>query len=278
VTKREINDAASSLAADLNVEADLVRELAEFGFQIAEKERKPRLIIGSHSREKRGKTHFALTSPPPIGFVNIDRGTEGVIEKFKDIPIVTKTFATKSRAALTGDDYSIEEMNKDWDEMQASIRALLRSPFIRTVVVDTGSDLWEACRLAHFGTLDAQEMKGKHITYKYGAPNREFKNIIDLMHESDKNCIITNKVKNEYVNDKRTGKKERAGFNDLGFMMQLNIEHLKDEEGDFGIRIDSSRDNPEIDDEELWGPACCFYGLAKLALPGTKKADWFPGE
>ena len=42
---------------------------------------KRRLIISLEGPEKNGKTHFSLTAPGPIAFINFDIGHEGVIEK-----------------------------------------------------------------------------------------------------------------------------------------------------------------------------------------------------
>ena len=44
-----------------------------------------RLVMRISAHEKDGKTHFGLTAPPPIGVMNIDRGLEGVVEKFAKV-------------------------------------------------------------------------------------------------------------------------------------------------------------------------------------------------
>ena len=41
-----------------------------------------RLVVRVGGLEKEGKTHFALTAPGPIGAIDMDRGMEGVVEKF----------------------------------------------------------------------------------------------------------------------------------------------------------------------------------------------------
>ena len=61
-----------------------VAKLKALGFSDDIVETPRRLIASLEGREKVGKTHFALTAPPPILFFNIDIGTEGVVGKFQE--------------------------------------------------------------------------------------------------------------------------------------------------------------------------------------------------
>ena len=51
------------------------------GFKRAQVLDLKRLILSVDAEQKRGKTHFALTAPRPLGFINLDDGLEGVINK-----------------------------------------------------------------------------------------------------------------------------------------------------------------------------------------------------
>jgi len=52
------------------------------GFDLADTEVKPRVILSVEGREKEGKSHLAMTAPGPIGIINMDLGLEGVVHKF----------------------------------------------------------------------------------------------------------------------------------------------------------------------------------------------------
>jgi len=65
------------------VNEQVVKELESMGFSDDVIERPYRLIASVNGLAKTGKTHFALTAPEPIFFINIDIGTEGVVDKFQ---------------------------------------------------------------------------------------------------------------------------------------------------------------------------------------------------
>ena len=54
------------------------------GFAPIKKLDRTRLIVSVEGLEKRGKTHFAMTAPPPIAYFDMDIGAEGVVNKFED--------------------------------------------------------------------------------------------------------------------------------------------------------------------------------------------------
>jgi hypothetical protein len=93
------------------------------------------------------------------------------------------------------------------------------------------------------------------------------------------NVIYTHKVKKEYKDDKWKGGYERAGFNDMAFLAQVNIEHYRvdedeDENRPFAIKVLNCRQNADMEGEELVGPMCTFTQLGRMVFPGSKKEDW----
>lgn len=275
--KRYTDEQAANLrsfAERLGIETAEAEQLIDLGFEWAATEENPRLIVSASAKEKCGKTHFALgTTPEPVALIDFDLGTEGVVHKFANRRIIHKNFSTRRQKELSGEKYTQAEMEQEWTEIRSTILTMIRLPFIRTLVIDTATEMWEAARLSEFGKLD--QVKSHH----YGPVNREFRDIIQAVYSrKDLNALFLHKVKKEYVNDKTTGKWERAGFGDMPFLVQVNIEHYKDNTDDqgpkFGIRVVNCRQNPELDGEELEGEWCSFAKLGQLALPNSKPGDW----
>lgn len=267
---------ATRLAESLGIsDPDEILELVALGFETPDTSAHHRLIVSSSAKEKTGKTHFSIaTTPEPIAFIDFDVGTEGVIEKFPRRKMIHKKFQIRKEKMLAGDRYTQADAEADWTAVQEVIRACVRSKAIKTLVVDTATELWEVARLSEFGKLD--QVKSHH----YGPVNAEFRNIIQAPYmRSDINVIYTHKVKKEYKNDTWKGGYERAGFGDMPFLAQVNIEHyrvseMEDEDRPFAIKIINCRQNADMEGEELIGPMCTFANLGRMVFPGSSKEDW----
>lgn len=234
-----------------------------------------RLIVSVSGREKSGKTHFALTAPGPIAYFDTDVGTEGVIEKF---------VAAGKVIYHNGYDYhELQDMRKKvvgpvdpepyirmWEGMKSDYVQVMDSK-VRTVVMDTGTEIWELLRLARFGKLS------QVMPHHYGPVNAEYRQLLRLAYLSDKNLILLHKVKAEYVQEKRTGNWERAGFGDTGFMVQTNIRcwRRKNDDGllKFGITIEDCRQSAECAGLELEEPLCDFSTVAAM-ITGMDVEAW----
>jgi hypothetical protein len=218
----------------------------------------PRMILGLDGLEKSGKTHFSLTAPDPIGYISLDVGLEGVIHKFKhkriqvfeyDIPLPTP------------DEAEPVDYLKIWGEVRRTYTSLLNTKEVKTMVVDTGTELWELNRLARFGKLS--NIKPHH----YGPVNAEHRQLIKAAFNSNKNLILIHRLKDQYVNDKRTGELERAGFSGTGFQVQCNARAWwDDDEGEFKLTVTDSRHNPKVRGLELSGGMVDFGILGSMVM------------
>lgn len=233
----------------------------------------PRLIISVTGREKHGKTHFALTAPGPIAYFDLDIGTEGVVEKFvgngkqvyhKDYDYhILKDIRSKGPVDPT----PYVEM---WEQMKADFVEILGSK-VRSVIFDTATEIWELLRMSRFGKLT------QVMPHQYGPVNAEYRGLLRLAYMSNKNLILLHKMKAEYVNDKRTGAYERAGFSDTGFMVQVNVRAWRrlndDQQLVFGLTVDDCRQNAEMAGMELESPMCDFPTLASM-VTNTDQDEW----
>jgi len=238
--------------------------IKDLGFEPSAKIKvRPRIIISIEGREKQGKTHFALTAPDPIAYFSTDIGEEGVVEKFdKDIQVLRI-----QRPMAESEDSLQAEANAEWNRYKKAYQSVIRKPYIRSIVVDTATEMWEILRMARFGTAKA-------MPYMYGPVNREYRELVREAYIYDKNLILIHKMKSQYVNDKSTGKYERSGFSETGFLVQMNMECYRypvTDGGEFSVYISDCRHDPELAGEELIGPLATFPMVASMIIPD---ADW----
>lgn len=244
-------------------------------FKKAESTITPRLVAAVAAREKQGKTHFSLTAPGPIVTFNADIGLEGVVHKFindkqilvYDIPMPQIEGKNPKRVE--------EEAGKVWDDLENAFDTALNNPAVRTIVLDTATEVWEVVRLAYFGKLT--EIKPHH----YSGVNAEFRRFLKKVYNTDKNLILIQKMKAEYVNNNRTGEWEMAGFSDTAFIVQAVIYPFRIdkptmvepgvtlEKGEFGVRVHESRHNPAVNGNILTGALAAFPFVAATIIEGT---------
>lgn len=241
------------------------QRMKKMGFRSADDiEVKPRLIVSISGLEKQGKTHFALTAPGPIAFFSTDIGEEGVVGKFadKDIYVMDVDRADEDRAS---------EAEESWEKFHSAYLALLRGNDVRTLILDTATEIWELLRLARFGRLT------QVMPYQYGPVNKEYRNLIREAYSHDKNLILIHKMKVKYVKDQKTDEWERAGFADTGFLVQINAQVYRydpEDGGEFAVLVEDCRQEPSLFGEELSGDMCSFPWVAKMALPEVGPEHW----
>ena len=140
---------------------------------------------------------------------------------------------------------------------------------MRSIVWDTATEVWELIRLARFGKL------AQVLPVQYGPVNAEMRGLIRTAYDSNKNFVMLHKMKAEYINDRRTGKYERAGFGDSEYLVQVNLRTTYDpEERTFGIEILNCRQNMTLCNQAFAGDLCSFPMLAIQIIEGTALEDW----
>ena len=230
-----------------------------------------RLVIRVGGLDKDGKTHFALTAPGPIAFMNIDRGTEGVIEKFATEKTIYMTENFRDMPSTTD-----AENQKRWKAFHDCHWAALEDKKIRSIIWDTDTEAWEIARLAKFGRLE------KVPPLMYTELNREFREMIDAAFNHDKNLILITKNKKQYVkrdaDDKGSwnGKYEASGFTDLPYIVQANLRSRL-EVGGAGVKpyieFINCRQNMALKGSELEGDLATFPWVASYIIDGTSPED-----
>lgn len=244
--------------------------ITSVGFKPLDSTIHPRIIMALSGPQRFGKTHFALTTPGPIAYFNIDMGDEGVTDKFAD----QKKIYNFPMDVPTGDNMQ-EIARESWASFVPAYDLALKE--MRSIVIDTASELWEILRIARFGKLT------EIMPYQYTPVNAEFKDLFHkAKHTTSTNVIFLHRVKVEYANNQPTGNLVPAWYNKTAYEVQLvgtmrryerNVDEGR-EATEFRLFIDDSRHNASLINMELPGIMSNFPAMAQTVIPKSKPEDW----
>jgi len=234
------------------------------------------ILISIDGLQKCGKTQFGLSMPDPTFILNLNLGLTGVIEKevekgrtfyVQDIQIpFSKDLPGQAFTLLSG------AATEQWRKAILSLQEALKEPTIKSIFVDTGSELWDLLRIARLGKL------AQVLPVQYAAVNAEFRQLLQILLCCGKNVVLAHKVKPEYVNDQKTNRFERAGFGDVGFDVQVELRADRDPKavGDdqFILTIGDCRANKDIKGTILRGKEVDFLKVVSLVYPKVPPEHW----
>ena len=225
-----------------------------------------RLLVNIEGLDKGGKTHLALTAPGPIALFDMDRGLEGVVQKFmKEKEILFTSY--RHLPCVTEADHKAL-----WAKFEKDYDVALAGKGVRSIIFDSATELWEKARLAEFGRLS-------NVQHLYPALNAKFRKLIDRAFDAEKNLILVHKRKKQYAVNKKgedawNGLYERAGFSETGYIVQVNLCAFQQDDGEFACRVMNSRLQPSLNGEIFAGELCTFPYIASLLRPDTEITDW----
>jgi hypothetical protein len=209
-------------------------------------------IIGSFGPEGGGKSRFALTGPEIVGFLALERKSYATIDK--DAALLgkrvwkpkdpEKLMVNMRKAKMLG---SIEgkaktEKDKEAEEEAANNRlrqyyrdyanmiydatyALLEHPDVRLLVIDTFTQMCNIIDSALYG-FKTKYIKIKSQTYQDRREyNQEIIDFLNSLSSYKKHVILTHRQRDEYKDDKPTGRKIFEGFKFLGNYTNILIAH-----------------------------------------------------
>lgn len=187
-----------------------------------------RSFLSVEGLPKVGKTHFALTAPDPIAFLNVDQGLEGTVSGFADKQIDKADYGSAFGLDLAG-----ERLKKDVQEAARAVYlqfeqdylAALAGPY-QTVVVDKATEVWRYLRVAEFGKVS------KVPSHLYNHVNATYRRLMIKALDTTKNVILVHDLEEEweeYVDtdgrSKRrwTGRYQLNGFKETASMVQTGV-------------------------------------------------------
>lgn len=184
---------------------------------------RPRVVVSIDGLPKTGKTTLALTAASTIAIVNLNFGLEYVASKFKDAGKDILTYdASKRLAGMVG--MSTDERGMECDiimkETEEVVQDALRTQNVRTILIDTGTELWEVAR---YGTIGSEGGRGV-AARDYGDANAFMRRIIKAAYSTDHvSLIIVHHTKEAWANNKPTGLNIRDGWKNIGAEIQFSI-------------------------------------------------------
>lgn len=206
----------------------------------------PNIIINIEGQPGTGKTHLALTFPAPILLFSFDIGYRRVMRHFPGldidikeypIPIIDtmkpKPFARRFWNQFYGD-VSAANGNVPVDDapiggketaVEVAERKIIHEERVRlaerkfkTIIVDTGTTLYEIARFAR------QEELGRPIVpYEYGEIYARLRSVVMQSFYSGTNFVVVHHLKDRYVDDKNTGELETAGYGGLKAIVDTSL-------------------------------------------------------
>lgn len=219
--------------------------------------------------EKSGKSYFALTAPGPISYHDLDFGLHGVADKFPDIELYHFEYPFSITNRLPGAEASpplIERSAALWKDLVRDVMASTER--CRTVVFDQGTRMWNLLRLARLGKLTQVP------ALQYVNVNSEFDDFIQRVHRSPANIIWLHRMKPVYEKNEKTALYERAGYDGLGYDVDVVLQPFYDPKAGFTLRIAECRANRKLDGTVLNEAEISFAKVASLIYPNSEERNW----
>src|SRR5262245_12225670 len=189
------------------------------------------LVIGLYGMQGSGKTRFCATAPDPIGVVPLDRKSRYTMAKTmeelgKVVVMPEKDYIRHENPLAIAAMPPEKAMTYYKEHVRAVMDAAFKlngHPDIRTVVIDTGTQLWEDILFKNYGRNQRIMPRDR------GSANQDMIDFLNAM--SGKHLIITHKASEIWSGDgdsgKPTGQYRASGFGHLGYHSTVVMEMKK---------------------------------------------------
>lgn len=212
-----------------------------------------------------GRTSLALTAPGPIALLHAEEKIDGIVQKFPEKGIRLHCFGGR----FSG---SHQEIATQASAQIEQFKAALDDAFswAKTVIVDTHTEAWELLRLARFGTLNPSG----HVPSLYGPVNAEWKGLFRGHRAQDRyNLICIGQIKEQYRNNKPTGKLEQAGQKEMKYPADVIVRMDRPEDDRVVATIEKAWWNEHMVGLELENEEVTFLNLMSL-ITETDAEEW----
>lgn len=223
-------------------------------------------IIGSFGPEGTGKTRLPITGPELIGFIPLENKSYFTITK-DATEMGKRVLKPKDPQALIVDprkiyDYDDDKLKKFYQDqvkrVTDTIYGMLAHPDVKVVVVDKFG------QLSHWIEFAVNGMKGKfkkikeQVIQDKSESNQEIIDLINSFSKFKKPVILTHACKDEFLNDKRSGRQTWDGFKFLGSHCNVILEHKtnikwdpasddEDKNWQFSVSVRKCQRNPSLE-------------------------------
>lgn len=233
--------------------------------------------------EGTGKSSLALTLAQLglIGYVDIDQSVDRARKPSKKkewgkvLPV--------RYAAGHGEESTKQICGPVWVDMNKKVREAAAGWATGGIVIDTATEDWEVLRLGSFGTLNP---RGNRMDRLYGPVNALFRtHLRQVYRASGRHLVTIHQVKDEYkdvmkngqLTSIRTGKQNRAGFKEIGYLADIVLRTFR-ESGEFKAKIELCKlapNGPDLEGTEIEGDQLNFLSIVTMATD-TDESEWLP--
>lgn len=238
--------------------------LVKLGFHRIQPNRKKRITAEVSGRTKEGKSHLMMTMTEPIGILNTDRALEDLLPEFPNVDVIVKDL---SHLFTPGEALTKTQGQKIEREYSEGYQALLGHRHIRSVGVTKWTTIWEVARYAEFGVAS---VKAHH----YVPVNMRMRGYLGKATESDKNLLLEQDLKEEWINEKSTGRWIVDGFKYTPGLVQLNAVASRDEDGDFHLVVTGCGLNADLVGWDFVNDKIDWHSIAPMVMAETTAKDW----
>jgi hypothetical protein len=195
------------------------------------------LVVGIWGAEGSGKSHFALTFPSPIYYLNFDYGVRPLLPKFLGKDIQLSNIVVPDMDAQEGDAARcLEAFWADYKGAYASAKG-------GTVVVDTMSQVWDLIYHVKLNEVRRRRVKktpGKDLEdvqvfpFDYSEANNLMAGVLTLaLRTEDVHSVFIHKAKPVYNSQgvEQEGKIELQGWGRTPYMVDVLLQMRKDADG-----------------------------------------------
>ena len=189
-----------------------------------------------------GKTRVASLFPKPAMFDTEDKG----YREMEKVGRVDHWYAMHTMQDL-----------RDW------VITMVKDPEVQTLIIDSGSDL------SDIAAQEYLDETGAEAVFPVVLWNRVYTKVDELIHmirKSHKYLVVTSRLKDQYIADKRTGRQIRSGYRKFPYQLDMMINF------EWGLRTGKGKDI------ELHYPDRCFGRVIKNSFwkkrHAGKKKPW----
>lgn len=251
------------------------------GYTRATKAATPRTIWMGSGEVGTGKTWMGLQMPGPLLVQSLDKGMEGVVDRWLDEHPEAEIYVKEYDWNPNGEDFTQEKAQAIRQEILTDFA--YAKQHARSILWDKETDIRSVFQYAEFGGPAA----GGNIKDYDKLNQRYFHLINDVKKVPGLNFGLIQSMRDEWQTTQtgkvdqqtgqrkkemsKTGKRIRAGFDRLDELVMTEL-HFVRENGEFTIMVGKCRQNPALMDQTI--PACSFAELGQMLVPGTEEGDW----
>lgn len=222
-------------------------------------EKPRRLVVTSWGAPKAGKSHFALTFPSPIVYLNLDFGVADLQWKFPETEVWRADFPVPKLSNIAG----CADLLTQLDEVLDQSCRDLQERGGGTVVIDTASLLWQLVQKVDLQPhKEAKASKSnkdpeavKVMQFQYADANLRMSSLLRrVIPCEDVNAVFIHGQSDVYdAGGNPTGAVQAHGWKAVHGVSQFTLQHYR-RDGQFFAKFEVCRPNPDLERIEVANP------------------------